>query len=69
MNRTEEAIDSRMRQSVVFTFNDGSVATFTGPAVVFPGEDLLIVDTAFTEPVPLEDDCRWGTYAKGGGDG
>ena len=59
VNRTKAAMDSRMQQSVVITFDDGSWATFTGPAIAYPGDKLRIVDTVFTEPRPLEDDCYW----------
>jgi len=48
-----------MIQSVVITFNDGSTATFSGPAVCFKGEKKKILDISFTEPKPLPKDCSW----------
>lgn len=49
-NRTENAINTRQFQTVIITFDDGSVASFTGPACVFPGEELRVTKVRFTEP-------------------
>jgi len=57
-NRTEEALSAgaRKRQSCVMRFSDGSVATFTGPAVVDSDEIIHVVGVFFTEPQNLLDD-------------
>ena len=64
VNRTKDAVERRMQQAVMLTFDDGSCAVFTGPAVVSPGDDLRIVDIVFTEPTPLEEDCYWSVPTK-----
>jgi len=60
-----------MIQSVVIAFDDGTTATFTGPAVCFEGEKRKISDIHFTEPKPLPADCSWGwaTRVQTGKDG
>jgi len=50
----------RMYQAVVITFDDGSTATFTGRAVVWPGEKRRTVKIQFTEPEELPEDCSFG---------
>jgi len=49
-----------MIQSVVIKFSDGSTATFSGPAVVFDGDEKKISDIYFTKPAPMPADCNWG---------
>jgi len=58
-----ESIQSleRQYQNVVLTFDDGTIAVFTGKAVCFPGETKRIRNIEFTEPKELPDDCSFST--------
>jgi hypothetical protein len=48
-----------MIQGVILTFDDGTTASFSGPAVCFNGEKKKISGISFTEPKPLPEDCSW----------
>jgi hypothetical protein len=52
--------NKEMIQGVIITFDDGTTASFSGPAVCFKGEKKKISDISFTEPKPLPEDCSWG---------
>jgi hypothetical protein len=51
--------NKEMIQGVIITFDDGTTASFSGPAVCFKGEKKKISDISFTEPKPLPEDCSW----------
>lgn len=53
-----------MRQSVIITFSDGTIGTFTGPAVVSEDKPVQISDIVFTSPQPLPDGCTWDLIEK-----
>lgn len=46
-------------QTVTLVFDDGTEASFSGPAVLKEGKK--IVDIYFSEPQKLPEDCSWGT--------
>ena len=49
----------QMIQGVIITFDDGTTASFSGPAVCFEGEKKKISNIIFTEPKPLPENCSW----------
>jgi hypothetical protein len=53
---------NEMIQSIIVTFDDGSEATFTGPAVCFKGDKRKISNIIFTEPKLLPENCSWGSF-------
>jgi len=52
--------ENREYQSIIITFNDGTNATFTGPAIATTGTRLRIVDIKFTSPKLLPPDTYFG---------
>lgn len=46
-------------QTVTLVFDDGTKASFSGPAVLEEGKK--IVDIYFSEPQKLPEDCSWGS--------
>jgi len=50
-------------QTVTLVFDDGTEASFSGPAVLKEGKK--IVDIYFSEPQKLPEDCSWGTVQTG----
>lgn len=50
---------SNKMQSVVLTFNDGTVATFIGKAVCLPNDNLILEDIKFTMPMDIPKDCSF----------
>ena len=49
----------RQYQNVVLTFDDGTIAVFSGKAVCFPNETKRIRNIEFTEPKELPADCSF----------
>lgn len=50
---------------MVLTFDDGTTVTFTGPAVIYPGDDRKkrVIDVMFTQPSDLPDGWVWETVS------
>lgn len=46
-------MNNNLHQSVIITLSDGTIATFTGESIVFPGDSRTVVDIKFTEPREL----------------
>lgn len=48
-------------QKVQLAFSDGTVAIFSGPAVVWPKDEKkkTITSIHFYEPVDLPENCNW----------
>lgn len=46
-------------QTLTLVFEDGTEATFSGPAVCQEGETKRIVEAHFGKPMPLPKDCFW----------
>lgn len=56
---SKQKMKSNMLQTVTVVFDDGSEATFSGPAVVKGDENKKIVDVYFGEPKELPEGCSW----------
>jgi len=52
-------MNHEMYQSVILTFDDGTKATFTGKAYVFPGCQSYVTAIHFSEPRPMPDGASW----------
>lgn len=50
---------NNMIQTITLVFEDGSKATFTGPAIMSDKEQKRIVEILFTEPQELPEGCSW----------
>ena len=55
--KTKRNTLKNMCQTIIITFSDGKVATYTGQVHVFPGDTRKIIDIKFTEPKELPKDC------------